>query len=392
MLRLNLTYLVARLIVMQSHQVATTWQSCLSILLHGYGRFCLKRAFAFAISFLSVVTLLASANEAPGANKRIGVLYWSMSIPGQVAMRRGLESEAERINREALDSDAPGVELINRVAGDGEQGMERQIKQFFDMIRQRPDAIIVQPTDNAALARPLREANRLGIPVVAYDQYISGGRLTAYVTSDNRQAGYLGGEYLADLFPDSHQVNLILVEYPHVSSTVERLNGFLDALRDYQQPYRILATYKAVELEAGHRAGKQILHDFPQPGSVDAVFTVNDGGGLGVVDELAAAGRDEIVVATIDGDPESIQNIRRQRLTRIDTAQFCGVLGATALQRTYDLLIGQPVVRRTLVPVFPVTRETLRLYPGWEGGVPQPFRKPWKAAEPVWTGELREKP
>ena len=37
-------------------------------------------------------------NDAPFV---IGVLYWSMNIPGQVAMRKGLEAEAERINADS---------------------------------------------------------------------------------------------------------------------------------------------------------------------------------------------------------------------------------------------------------------------------------------------------
>ncbi|MEJ2426118.1 MAG: sugar ABC transporter substrate-binding protein, partial [Candidatus Thiodiazotropha sp.] len=242
------------------------------------------------------------------------------------------------------------------------------------------------------LAAPLRDANRLNVPVIAYDQYISGGRLTAYTTSDNRQAGYLDGEYLAGLFPNRQEVRLILVEYPHVSSTVERLNGFLDALRDYDQQFRILNTYIAVQPEEGRLAGEQILKDYPEPGSVDAIFTVNDGGGLSLVDVLARAGRDEIVVATIDGDPKSIENIRAGRLTRIDTAQFCGALGATAMQLAYDVVLGRSVPRLTLVPVFPVTRETLSRYPGWQGEIPNPFEKPWNAIDPIWSGTLRENP
>ncbi len=324
--------------------------------------------------------------------KRIGVLYWSMTIPGQVAMRHGLEAEAERINRQALADNRSRVELITAVAGDGQAGMEKQIEQFHRLIEKRPDVILVQPTDNAALAGPLRVANRLGIPVVAYDQYISGSRLTAYITSDNRQAGYLDGEYLADLFADDHSIALVLVEYPHVSSTVERLNGFLDALRDYGQPYRIVGAYKAVQPMEGRRVGRQILEDFPRPGSIDAIFTVNDGGGLSVVDELAQAGRDEIRVASIDGDPASIENIEAQRLTRIDTAQFCGVLGATALRTAYAVALGNQVARKILVPVFPVTRETLELYPGWLGKIPPAFDKPWASNEPRWSGTLREAP
>ncbi len=320
---------------------------------------------------------------------RVGVLYWSMNIPGQAAMRKGLEAEASRINAAAASRGERGVSLLPEVAGDGAAGVDRQIEQMQAMLAAKPDVIIVQPTDNAALAAPLKAANDAGIPVVAYDQYISGGRLAAYATSDNRQAGYLGGEYLVAQFPGPAPLKLILVEYPLVSSTVERLDGFLDALRDYGKPFTILKTYQAVEPASGRKAGESILHDFPAKGSIDAIFTVNDGGGLAVVDVLAKAGRNEIAVATIDGDPASVENIRAGRLTRIDTAQFCGPLGAEAMKAAYAVVRGQPVARHILVPVFPITRETLERYPGWLGPIPAPFKKPWPAKEPIWRGTVK---
>lgn len=341
--------------------------------------------------FISAALLAAllSSEGIAASELRIGVFYWSMNIPGQVAMRKGLEEEAQRINAAAKKQGLPTVKLIPQVAGDGAAGVERQIAQMMEMVGQKPDIIIVQPTDNAALAAPLRAANQAHIPVVTYDQYISGGELAAYITSDNQQAGYLDGEYVAAQFPDKQAIKLILVEYTRVSSTVERLNGFLDALRDHGQAYKILKTYEAVEPVAGKLAGKQILQDFPAKGSVDVIFSVNDGGGLSVVDALAAAGRDEIMIATIDGDPKSVDNIRKHRLTHIDAAQFCGPLGAEALKAAYAIATGKPTAKQALVPVFPITRETLSRYPGWGGPIPGRFTKPWDDSHPVWEGAVK---
>lgn len=320
-------------------------------------------------------------------NFTVAVLYWSSNIPGQVAMRRGLEAEAAAVNARG---GTPMLTLRPFVAGDGAPGRQRQIAQMAQAIAERPDAIIVQPTDNAALTQQLRRANALGIPVVAFDQYIEGGRLAAYITSDNRQAGRLDGEYVAHRFADDRTVRVVLVEYPRVSSTVERLDGFLAALRSRGQPFMILGSYEAVEPTAGALAGRRIVADFPTRGSVDVVFTVNDGGGLAVVDALAAAGRDEIQVATIDGDPQSVSNISRGRLTVIDAAQFCGPVGAAALSAAYSVLRGEPVAAQRLIPTFPVTRETLARYPGWGGPLPPPFAIPWASATPTWSPSLRD--
>ncbi|PKK89365.1 MAG: sugar ABC transporter substrate-binding protein [Candidatus Wallbacteria bacterium HGW-Wallbacteria-1] len=346
----------------------------------------------FLLSFISCLFLFQFAASDPvfcvETEFRIGVLYWSMNIPGQVAMRDGLEAQARNINSEAAISGKPAVTLIPMIAGDGAEGIERQISQMEKMVAMSPHLIIVQPTDNAALAGPLRLANKASIPVVAYDQYISGGTLTSYITSDNYQAGYLDGEYTAAHFPDDHKLKLILVEYPHVSSTVERVDGFIDALKENRQSFDIIGAYEAVEPAGGHRAGEAILRDFPVVGSIDAIFSVNDGGGLSVVDVLSRAGRREIFVATIDGDPKSIENIKTGNLTRIDSAQFCGLLGAEAMKASYALLTGEKIPRHILVPAFPITRETIDLYPGWLGPMPADFEKPWKSRDSLWRGAI----
>jgi ribose transport system substrate-binding protein len=337
-----------------------------------------------AVLFSVVVVLPAQAKDF-----KVGVLYWSMNIPGQVAMRQGLEAEAKRINKAAQAAKQPGVVLEARVAGDGDKGIENQIRQMHELIAARVDLIIVQPTDNAALGEPLLAANKAGIPVVAYDQYISRGELAAFRTSDNYQAGFLGGEYIAYRFKDKAEIRLVLVEYPHVSSTVERVNGFLDALTQMKKPHRVLKSYSAVEPVGGRKAVAAILSDFMTPGEIDAIFTVNDGGGLEVVKGLAEAGRNEIQVATVDGDPASVVNIRAGKLTVIDTAQFCGPLGAEAMRAGYAVLLNQKPPRHALVPVFPITRETLSSYPGWMGPVPAPFAKPWPSKSPQWRNDLR---
>jgi ribose transport system substrate-binding protein len=310
---------------------------------------------------------------------KVGVLYWSSNIEGQVSMSKGLENYAKQINKEAAKNKLPTVKLIKYVAGDGPDGVENQIDQMYRVIdKDKVDIIIVQPTDNAALVKPLKKANSKKIPVIAYDQYIMEGNLASYITSNNYQAGYLAGEYLASKFDDKKKINLILVEYPLVSSTVERVDGFFDALAANKQLYKILKTYQAVEPVSGKKAGADILKDFSEKGSIDAIFTINDGGGLEVVKAISNAGRDEILVATIDGDPASVKNIKAGKNTIIDSAQFCGDIGRQSMKVAYDKLLGKEIPKKILIPTFPITKETMKLYPGWMGRVPKSFEKPWK--------------
>lgn len=316
---------------------------------------------------------------------RIGVLFWSDQIPCQLAMQRGLHRAADQVKATGTP-----LQILPRIAGDGEAGIERQIRQMQAMLSEGVHAVIIQPTDNAALTTPLLTANEMNVPVVAFDQYISRGALASYISSDNYQAGYNNGEFIADRFSElGRPLNLILLEYPHVSSTVERLDGFLDALDQRQRSYKILTSYRAVDPASGTEAGRRLLEEYPEPGSVDVVFAVNDGGSLALTQELLAAGRDEIAVASIDGDPAVIDNIRAGRINVIDNAQFCGPMGEMALHLTLAVLRGQNVPRQVLLPVFPVTIETVDHYPGWDGPIPEKFTKPWHSRQPDWNNRLK---
>lgn len=341
-----------------------------------YYRFGMSRI----INFFNILTLcsIICALNAWSKDYRVAVLYWSMNIEGQVAMRKGVEEVASDLNSK-LTKQGKKLVLLPYVAGDGEEGITNQIKQFNEVIdTKNPDLIIVQPTDSAALVKGLLKANAKKIPVVAYDQYILDGKITSYITSNNYQAGTLNGEYLASMYPNEYEIKLILVEYAKISSTVERVNGFLDALKKEKQKFKIIDSFEAVEPVGGEIAAKRILAKYPQKGSIDAIFTVNDGGGLKIVELLYKANRTEIKTVTIDGDPRSVKNLKEGKLTIIDSAQFCAEIGRQSMKIGFDVLTGKTVPKKVLVPTFPVTKETYNKYPGWLGKIPKTFEKPWK--------------
>lgn len=315
----------------------------------------------------------------------VAVLYWSSNIEGQVAMRDGLEQKTKHLNKTTNDK----INLIPYVAGDGAHGVKNQVKQFYKILKRKRavDLIIVQPTDNAALTAPLIKANKLGIPVVAYDQYILDGELESFITSNNYQAGSLGAEYISSLFDKNYEIKLIIVEYPKVSSTIERVDGFIDTLKKLNQRYKIIGNYEAVEPVSGNAAAKKIIADFPTKGSIDVIFTINDGGGLPIVKHLYKNKRNEIKIATVDGDPKSVKNITQNKLTVIDSAQFCAEIGRQSILAGYKVLKKQKVAKKILVPTFPITKETIGIYPGWRGQVPKKFKKPWLKSK-TWNNSL----
>lgn len=337
---------------------------------------------------LLFVVLISSLNSHAWATsgKKVVALLWSQTIEGQIAMRNGLEEAHQHHNQKSPDEK---IELIIRTAGDGKNGIRNQIKQFKETLELKPDLIIIQPTDNASLTSSLKQANAKKIPVIAFDQYISGGELLSYVTSDNYQAGKLNAEYIHSLFPSDLKLSIVLLEYPRVSSTIERVDGFLETLKSAGRSFQIVARYEAVEPEGGKKAAQKMLKEFPIKGSIHVVFSVNDGGGISFVESLHKSDRNEVVHATVDGDPESIENIKNKKITKIDTAQFCAEIGRQSMKLGLDYLDGKKIPRKVLIPTFPVTAETYHLYNGWMGSMPESFVKPWSKNKEQWKRELK---
>ncbi|UYL08251.1 substrate-binding domain-containing protein [Bdellovibrio sp. SKB1291214] len=319
--------------------------------------------FIFALCLLMLVSSVSFAKD-----WKVAVLYWSMKIEGQVAMRKGLEEQVQIYNKE--NKGKSSINLIPFVAGEGRKGIENQAAQMQQALKEKPDVIVIQPTDNSTLASSLQEANSLKIPVIAYDQYIVNGELTAFITSANYRAGQDNGEFTSQFKPDQ-RIRIAVFEYPAVSSTTERVDGFFDSLRAQNAKFKVVGVYQAVDPESGRLAVKKFLKDFPDKNSVDVVFTVNDGGGLEIVKELQAKKRTEIKHVTFDGDPASVDNIRAGRSTVIDSAQFCGELGRETARTLVKVISGRSVERKIRVPTFPITKKTLNDYPGWMG-VPKP--------------------
>ncbi|MBO9668608.1 MAG: substrate-binding domain-containing protein, partial [Bdellovibrio sp.] len=288
-----------------------------------------------------------------------------MKIEGQVAMRKGFDELALQFNKENKGKDS--ITIVPYVAGEGRKGILNQVSQMQEALKSKPDAIVIQPTDNSALAEGLQAANAQKIPVIAYDQYIVNGELTAFLTSANYHGGRDNGDYLETLFKKDDNIRIAVFEYPAVSSTTERVDGFFDALRAKGRKFQVVGRYQAVDPDSGKEAVKKFLKDFPAKNSVDVVFTVNDGGGLSVVKELYAAKRTEIKHFTFDGDPLSVDNIKAGRLTVIDSAQFCGELGRETFRALSSVLRGQKVERKIRVPTFPITTKSVADYPGWMG-------------------------
>src|SRR5262247_2122784 len=84
-----------------------------------------------------------------------------------------------------------------------------QVNEVQGFITRGVSGIVLAPLDDSALAPPVADAKRAGIPVVVIDSGLKGNDYVSYVATDNRKGGRLAGEHLAALLGSKGKVVML---------------------------------------------------------------------------------------------------------------------------------------------------------------------------------------
>lgn len=222
-----------------------------------------------------------SANDSPGKKVVIG-------FSGPEADHGWLG--AINANATAAAAKYPDVEL--RTA-EGTNDPSLQISQIETFINDRVDAIVLLPTDGAALTEVARKAMNAGIPVINVDREFStefAARIT--ILGDNYGMGVSAGTYACRLVAERRLANPVIAEIAGIDSlplTQDRSRGFADALRACGQTVdnRVAAQFT---VESGEAAASNLLQAAPK---IDIIWNHDDDQGVGVKAAFDNANRHE---------------------------------------------------------------------------------------------------
>jgi ribose transport system substrate-binding protein len=198
----------------------------------------------------------------------------------------------------------PDIDL--RVA-EGTNDANLQISQVEGFINDDVDAIVLLPTDGAALTEVAIQAMEAGIPVINVDREFSStfaSRVT--ILGDNYGMGVSAGTYVCEEVGDNPDA--VVAEIAGVDSlplTQDRSRGFADALDDcgLEVTNRVAADFT---VQGGEAAASQLLASAPQ---IDALWNHDDDQGVGVLAAIDAAGRDEFIMVGGAGSANAMREI-----------------------------------------------------------------------------------
>ncbi|MFG6402881.1 MULTISPECIES: substrate-binding domain-containing protein [unclassified Microbacterium] len=199
----------------------------------------------------------------------------------------------------------PDVEL--KVA-EGTNDVTAQIAAVETFINDGVDAIVLLPSDGAALTEVAIQAMEAGIPVINVDrEFSSPFAARSTVLGDNYGMGVSAGTYICEQVGDNPDA--IVGEIAGIDSlplTQDRSAGFADALSDcgLEVGPRVAADFT---VQGGEAATSQLLSANPQ---IDALWNHDDDQGIGVLAAISAAGRDEFIMVGGAGSKNAMEAIQ----------------------------------------------------------------------------------
>ncbi|WP_249594619.1 ribose ABC transporter substrate-binding protein RbsB [Peribacillus frigoritolerans] len=267
---------------------------------------------------------------------KVGVSISTLNNPFFVSLKDGIEKEAKEKGMKVTVVDA-------------QDDTAKQISGIEDLILQKVDVLLVNPTDSAAISSAVKDANDAGIPVITIDRSSDEGEIETFIASDNVAGGEMAAEYLVKELGEKAKV-VELEGVSGASATRERGKGFHN-IADKQ--LEVLTSQTA---EFDRTKGLNVMENILQGNKdIQAVFAHNDEMALGAIEAIKAAGKDIIVVG-FDGNDDALKAVENGEL-KATIAQQPALIGEEAVNAAEKILKGDKVDDTISVPLKLVTKE-----------------------------------
>ncbi|WP_407656626.1 D-ribose ABC transporter substrate-binding protein [Marinitoga hydrogenitolerans] len=257
---------------------------------------------------------------------KIGLSLSTLNNPFFVELRNGALQEA--VNQ--------GVDIV---VVDAQDKPYKQLNDIEDLVQQRVDLIIINPTDSDAIVAAVEEANNAGIPVITVDRAANGGKVILHIASDNVAGGAMAAKYIADLLNGKGNV-VELVGIPGTSAARDRGLGFETELKKYPGLKLIAKQTANFNRAEGLSVMENLLQAYPE---IDAVFAQNDEMALGAIEAIKSEGKlGKIVVVGFDAIPDAVNAVKNGEMAAT-VAQQPSLMGELAVKKAVEYLETQTI-------------------------------------------------
>jgi ABC-type sugar transport system substrate-binding protein len=295
-----------------------------------------------AVVGLGVAIAGCGSSSGGSSQKTMELIVGTKSDDFYVTMECGAEQEAKKL----------GVKLT--VTGPATFSVPEQ-KPLIDTVAvTKPDALIVAPTDSAALDPDLERVQKAGTKVIFVDTSASDPSLgLSRISSDNAAGGKLAADTLGNLIGGTGTVAVISVA-KGVSTTDARVAGFEQEMASKFPGVKLLAEQND-DADSVTTAEQFIEGDITANPGLSGAFAANVITAQGAAAGIAQAHKTGTVkLATFDADPTQMSMMSSGTI-QLAIAQEPALEGADGVEQALNAIDGKAVTKNIATPLIAIT-------------------------------------
>jgi ribose transport system substrate-binding protein len=284
------------------------------------------------IPLLVALTMTAIVTPHGASAESIAVFTKNTTNPFSKAIRLGADIAGKKLS----------VDVSHYVPTTPDNAVE-QAKLIDDALAKKPDLIVFDPVDNEKMVPGIDKMNAANVPVIEITDRAKGGKFVSSVLPDDYQLGLATGRRLLKALDGKGNV-VILEGIPTNTTSIERLRGFTDALKEAPAVKLLASKSGSYQRKPAQDAMEAWLKQFPQ---IDGVMAANDSMAAAAVDTLLKNNRKAQVVG-INGSKEAIDMIKADKM--LATGEFNGfIIGCLATEIAVQNLRKQPAPKEVII-------------------------------------------
>ncbi|MDF2469148.1 MAG: ribose transporter, periplasmic binding protein [Mycobacterium sp.] len=293
-----------------------------------------SRTAVVALAVTSVsAAVLAGCSSDSGSSNGSGKIAFIQGVSGDefyISMQCGIEAAAE----------SAGITVDTQGPAKFDPTLQKPIVD--SVVASRPSAILIAPTDVAAMQAPLAAAAKAGIKVVLVDTTVQDPSIAvSAISSDNVGGGAEAFKAIESLNPNGGKI-LVISTDPGISTVDARVQGFKDAAAKNPR-------FNYLGVQYSHNdpaeAAKLVSAALSKDPDIVGVFATNTFAAEGTATGVRQANKqDQVKIVGFDAGPAQVKQLREGTVQAL-IAQQPDTIGTDGVEQAVNALNDRPVTK-----------------------------------------------
>lgn len=293
-----------------------------------------SRTAVVALAVTSVsAAVLAGCSSDSGSSNGSGKIAFIQGVSGDefyISMQCGIEAAAE----------SAGITVDTQGPAKFDPTLQKPIVD--SVVASRPSAILIAPTDVAAMQAPLAAAAKAGIKVVLVDTTVQDPSIAvSAISSNNVGGGAEAFKAIESLNPNGGKI-LVISTDPGISTVDARVQGFKDAAAKNPR-------FNYLGVQYSHNdpaeAAKLVSAALSKDPDIVGVFATNTFAAEGTATGVRQANKqDQVKIVGFDAGPAQVKQLREGTVQAL-IAQQPDTIGTDGVEQAVNALNDRPVTK-----------------------------------------------